>query len=213
MNFPFTTVTREQTAAQAAAFARLAPGQAPASPRPLKHAAVAITLVEAESPHGETAFLLTRRVSNLRSHSGQWALPGGRCDAGETVIDAALRELDEEVGLRLKPSDVLGMLDEYPTRSGYLITPVIVWAAAGARVVRNPAEVAAVYRIPLADIVKPDVISFEKIPESERPIVRILINGGFVNAPTAALLYQFRELLCGRTTRVAQYEQPVFAWR
>jgi hypothetical protein len=76
----------------------------------------------------------------------------------------------------------------YPTRSGYLITPVIVWAREGARVVRNPAEVAAAYRIPLADIVKPDVISFEKIPESERPIVRILINGGFVNAPTAALL-------------------------
>lgn len=213
MNFRFTATTREKINAQAAAFVRTGFG-APGGPTaPLKSAAVAIVLVEAEAPHGETAFLLTRRVSNLRSHSGQWALPGGRCDAGETVIDAALRELDEEVGLRLRPSDVLGLLDEYPTRSGYLITPVIAWAGAGARVVHNPAEVAAVYRIPLADIVKPDVISFETIPESERPIVRILINGGFVNAPTAALLYQFRELLCGRTTRVAQYEQPVFAWR
>jgi hypothetical protein len=108
---------------------------------------------------------------------------------------------------------VLGQLDEYPTRSGYLITPVVVWAGAGASLNPSPAEVAAVYRIPLADIVKDDVISFERIPESDRPIVRILINGGHVNAPTAALLYQFRELLCGRTTRVAHYEQPVFAWR
>jgi len=213
MKFPFTAAMREQIAAKAAAFVRLAAGSPAASPARLKQAAVAIALVEAESPRGETAFLLTRRVANLRSHSGQWALPGGRCDKGETVIDAALRELDEEVGLQLKPADVLGELDEYPTRSGYLITPVIAWAGADARIAHNPAEVAAVYRIALADIVKPDVISFERIPESDRPIVRILINGGFVNAPTAALLYQFRELLCGRTTRVAQYEQPVFAWR
>jgi 8-oxo-dGTP pyrophosphatase MutT (NUDIX family) len=223
MDFAFTPATRARIAAQAAAFARLAPAPfaltkderllATAAAPTKKPAAVAIALTEADAPRTDTAFLLTRRVSNLRSHGGQWALPGGRCDAGETVIDAALRELDEEVGLSCAPADVLGLLDDYPTRSGYLITPVIVWAGAGARVQKNPAEVASVHRIPLADIVKPDVISFEKIPESDRPIVRILINGGHVNAPTAALLYQFRELLCGRTTRVADYEQPVFAWR
>src|SRR5437762_5025762 len=210
MDFQFNATTRQQLAAQCAAFPRLVPAEPSAG---LKHAGVAIALIESEKPRSDAAFLLTRRGSNLRAHGGQWALPGGRCDAGETVVDAALRELEEEVGLKCEPSDVLGLLDDYPTRSGYLITPVVVWSAASARLKPNPAEVAAVYRIPLTDIVANDVISFERIPESDRPIVRILINGGFVNAPTAALLYQFRELVCGRTTRVAQYEQPVFAWR
>jgi 8-oxo-dGTP pyrophosphatase MutT (NUDIX family) len=211
MDLSFGPATRSRIGAQAAAFERQAVSSLTIAPK--KPAAVAIALVPADGPRDDTAFLLTKRVSSLRAHSGQWALPGGRCDAGETVIDAALRELEEEVGLACAPADVLGLLDEYPTRSGYLITPVVVWAPGAAPVKANPAEVASVHRIPLADIIRDGVISFERIPESDRPIVRILINGGHVNAPTAALLYQFRELLCGRTTRVAHYEQPVFAWR
>ena len=132
---------------------------------------------------------------------------------GETVAQAALRELDEELGLRLPEDAVLGTLDDYPTRSGYLITPVVMWAGRGARVKPNPDEVASVHRIPLTDIAPIDVVSFVSIPESDRQVVRILINGNHVNAPTAALIYQFREVLAGRQTRVADYEQPVFAWR
>src|SRR4029450_10505388 len=93
----------------------------------LKHAAVAITLVETEDGSGETALILTGRVAGLRSHGGQWALPGGRIDAGETPAHGALRELAEEIGLALTPDDILGTLDDYPTRSGYLITPLVVW--------------------------------------------------------------------------------------
>src|ERR1700733_235451 len=76
---------------------------------------------------GGAAFLLCRRASRLSSHAAQWALPGGRLDPGETPVDAALRELDEEVGIRLPASMVWGVLDDYPTRSGYVITPGGIW--------------------------------------------------------------------------------------
>jgi 8-oxo-dGTP pyrophosphatase MutT (NUDIX family) len=179
----------------------------------LKHAAVAITIVETAAGSGEAGFLLTRRAKTLRGHAGQWALPGGRCDPGETPAEAALRELHEELGLHLAATDVLGMLDDYPTRSGYCITPVIVWCADAAAIAPNPTEVASVHRIPLAEVAHPEAVSFVSIVESERRVVRIRIAGDLVHAPTAAVLYQFGELLVGRHTRVADLEQPVFAWR
>ena len=119
----------------------------------------------------------------------------------------------EEIGLALDSDSVLGMLDDYPTRSGYLITPVVVWAADSARLVPNPAEVASVHRIALTDIEHADAFNFTSIPESDRAVIRFRHDGDFIHAPTAALIYQFREVLAGRHTRVAELEQPVFAWR
>ena len=207
---PFDDATRRNIAARCAAFARLPE----ADPAPaLKRAAVAIALVEAGEGKGGTALLLTRRAAGLRAHRSQWALPGGRCDAGETPVEAALRELHEELGLELGPADVLGLLDDYPTRSGYLITPVMVWAAAGAAIAPNPEEVASVHRIALEDIERADAFDFVAIPESSRRVIRFGHAGQFIHAPTAALIYQFREVLAGRDTRVAELEQPVFAWK
>jgi 8-oxo-dGTP pyrophosphatase MutT (NUDIX family) len=209
MTYPFDEDTQCDIARRCAAFPRLASDGAPS----LTRAAVAIALVEAERSAGETAFVLTRRTADLRAHRNQWALPGGRCDAGETPAAAALREMHEEVGLNLGADAVLGLLDDYPTRSGYLITPVVVWAGEGARLHPNAAEVASVHRIPLADVVKADAFDFVTIPESDRRVVRVRIDRHLIHAPTAAVIYQFRELIAGRTTRVADLEQPVFAWR
>jgi 8-oxo-dGTP pyrophosphatase MutT (NUDIX family) len=209
MNWPFDEPTRRNIAARCAAFARLPAGDpAPA----LKRAAVAVTLVETDDGSG-TALLLTRRAASLRTHRSQWALPGGRCDEGETPIEAALRELHEELGLELASSDVLGLLDDYPTRSGYLMRPVVAWAAAGRALSPNPAEVASVHRIALADIAADDAFDFTSIPQSTRRVIRFRHAGQFIHAPTAAVIYQFREVLAGRDTRVNELEQPVFAWK
>jgi 8-oxo-dGTP pyrophosphatase MutT (NUDIX family) len=210
MLHPFTEAFRRQVADRCAALPRLAMD---ASALGLKPAAVAITLVEGEGAAGAAAFLLTERAAGLRAHSGQWALPGGRCDGAESVLAAALRELEEEVGVRLGEQAALGLLDDYPTRSGYLVTPVVLWGGADVVLRPNPAEVAAVYRVALADIAREDAVDFVSIPESDRRVVRVYIEGSRVHAPTAAFLYQFRELLAGRVTRVADLEQPVFAWR
>ncbi len=209
MTWPFLDTTRRNIAERCAAFTRAAASEpAPA----LKRAAVVIALTEADTA-GATALLLTLRAAGLRAHSNQWALPGGRCDEGETPVEAALRELHEELGLELGAGDVLGLLDDYPTRSGYLITPVVLWANTRAAISANPEEVASVHRVALEAIEPADAFDFIAIPESDRRVIRFRHFGQFIHAPTAALIYQFREVLAGRDTRVAELEQPVFAWK
>jgi 8-oxo-dGTP pyrophosphatase MutT (NUDIX family) len=172
-------------------------------------AAVAIALSGSD---GETAIWLTRRTPKLRAHPGQFALPGGRLDVGEDAIAAALRELHEELGVAADRSQCLGLLDDYATRSGYVITPVVVRVSDGQRLTLNPSEVAELHRIPLTELDVPP--RFLRIPESDRPVIQLPLAGHLVHAPTAAVLYQFREVaLHGRDTRVADLEQPVFAWR
>jgi 8-oxo-dGTP pyrophosphatase MutT (NUDIX family) len=163
---------------------------------------------------GGAAFLLCRRASRLSSHAAQWALPGGRVDPGETAIDAALRELDEEVGVRLPDSTVLGLLDDYPTRSGYVITPVVVWGGGRLDLRPAPDEVVAVYRVGLHQLLRDDSPRFISIPESPRPVVQIPLGNDLIHAPTGAVLLQLRWLcLEGRHDPVDSLEQPVFAWK
>jgi 8-oxo-dGTP pyrophosphatase MutT (NUDIX family) len=177
-----------------------------------KSAAVALVLLPDEEGRG--CFLLTKRAPTLRAHTGQWALPGGRIDAGESPHAAALRELHEELGLRLGEETVLGVLDDYPTRSGFVITPVVFWAPAPGSLAPNPAEVARVHKVPLEALDAPDVPRFISIPESDRPVIQLPILGALIHAPTAALIYQMREVVShGRSTRVDHLEQPVWAWR
>jgi 8-oxo-dGTP pyrophosphatase MutT (NUDIX family) len=163
---------------------------------------------------GRACLLLTKRAATLRSHTRQWALPGGAIDAGEAAAEAALRELAEEVNLALGRDEVLGLLDDYPTRSGYVITPVVVWAGGDVELQPNPAEVASVHRVPLDDLDAPDVPRLVQIPESDRPVIQLPILSTLVHAPTAAIVFQVREVVVhGRPTRVDHFEQPVWAWQ
>lgn len=163
---------------------------------------------------GGAAFLLCRRASRLSSHSGQWALPGGRLDSGESPIDGALRELDEELGLRLRSDAVIGLLDDYPTRSGYVITPVVVWGGDDVRLTPSPNEVVAVYRIGLHALASGEP-RFVTIPESDRPVIQLPLGADLIHAPTGAVLLQFRWIAMEARVneRVDHLEQPVFAWR
>ena len=189
-------------------------------------AAVAVALVEEGTGAGVpgipdptgwspcAALLLTRRATTLRRHAGQWALPGGRIDEGESPEAAALRELQEEVGLCIAPDQVLGTLDDYVTRSGFVITPVVVWGGAAATLAVNAQEVASVHRIPVAEFMRDDAPLLEPSEDPGRQILRMPVGGSWIAAPTAAVLYQFREVcIAGRMTRVDHFDQPLFARR
>jgi len=196
---------RAAVAANLAGFARIA------ADRPdLKPASVAVCVLPADT--GDV-LLITRRAADLRTHAGQWALPGGRRDPGESVEQAALRELGEETGVDAAPGDILGMLDDYVTRSGYVITPVVVWGGTADGVLAGPAsEVTQVFQIPLADLdVEPQFVS---IPESDAPVIKLPLFNRYVHAPTAAIIYQFCQVaLHGKLVRVAHFEAPIFAWK
>ena len=195
----------------------------------LRRAAVALVLVDtgfgADLPgfaaHGswqhDAAFLLTRRATTLSRHAGQWALPGGRIDDGESAAAAARRELHEELGLAMGPSQLLGRLDDYTTRSGYVITPFVLWADAGPEpaLTPDPSEVASVHRIPLTELQRADAPLLDPPHEGHhQPVLRMPLGEHWVAAPTAAVLYQFSEwCLHGRPTRVAHFDQPRFSWR
>lgn len=191
-----------------------------------RHAAVALAITDEgegaqvkglsvpEAWSSEAAFILTRRAASLGNHAGQWALPGGRVDAGESVEEAALREMWEEVGLRLPPEAVLGRLDDFVTRSGFRMSPVVVWAGPVPALQPNAAEVASIHRIRIEEFMREDAPHLEASEDPQRPIMRMPIGAAWIAAPTAALIYQFREVcVLGRLTRVAHFDQPVFARR
>jgi 8-oxo-dGTP pyrophosphatase MutT (NUDIX family) len=163
---------------------------------------------------GGASFLLCRRAVGMRRHAGQWALPGGRLDEGEEPLDAALREVEEELGLSLGPDNVVGWLDDYESRSGFVISPVVLWCEGMPELVPDPDEVFAVYRIGLhaLEASEPRLIP---IPESELPVLQMPLGNDLIHAPTGAILLQFQRVaLLGRNgERVDGYEEPVFAWR
>ena len=189
-------------------------------------AAVAVTVTDAGNGadlpglprydrwHDEAALILTRRSAMLRNHPGQWAFPGGRLDAGETPVETALREMHEEISVALEQAAVLGRLDDFVTRSGFVMSPIVVWGGPRLELWPNPQEVASVHRIPLTELLREDAPRLDPTDDGGHPILRMPVGSDYIAAPTAAVIYQFREVcLLGRPTRVAHFEQPRFAWR
>ncbi len=191
-----------------------------------KNAAVAVVVTNCQQPADidevvfdpdacdQAAFILTTRSDRLNNHRGQRAFPGGRIDNGETAEQAALRELEEEIGLKLGTEHILGRLDDYATRSGYAITPIVLWGGSNLQMMANPDEVETIHAVPIKELLRYDAPMLETIPESEHPVLKMPLGSRWFAAPTAAIAYQFREVaILGKSTRVAHFEQPYFAWR
>ncbi len=179
----------------------------------LRRAAVIIVVVRLEEGD-EAGVLLTYRPPNLRRHAGQYALPGGRMDEGETVAETALRELREELGMTLDASRIIGTLDDFPTRSGFRITPLVAWGEADPVIKPDPVEVERVLRIPLAELDRPQIPHLQPSSDGEHPVMSAPLPtlGHHLYAPTAAMMYQFREVaLRGEAPRVSHFHQPHFA--
>ncbi|EME22023.1 NUDIX hydrolase [Rhodococcus triatomae] len=205
---PGRRLRRDECEARVTAFDRLA-----VPDTGTRRAAVALAVVTDDDG---SRLLLTRRPPKMRAHAGQFALPGGSIDPGETPEDAAVRELAEELGVQAGADSVLGLLDDYVTRSGFVITPVVVWLGEpDGPIVPNPDEVAVVFEVGMEEVdVDPLIQPVPGAPDGSAPFLRWPFRGGAMFAPTAALIHQFREVvLHGRGTRVAEFAQPDFAAR
>ena len=195
------TDPRSAMARRLADFERLA---LPSNGKP--RAAVAIVV----SPTQEgPAFILTKRARHLRRNPGNYALPGGHVDAGETIEAAAIRETREELGVVLGHDAVLGLLDDFETLTGRVVTPVVLWSASALALHPDPEEVDAAWLVPISQLEQPGCLRFVDNPAGGARILQMRVRDVWINAPTAAWLFQFRELaLHGRPVRVHGVGQP-----
>ena len=179
-----------------------------ASPLARTPAAVAIVLVTSD---GVPSVPMFQRPLNMSRHAGQMALPGGKVHVGETVEECAIREVDEELGLVLNRADVLGLLDDFDTQSGFTITPVVIWSAADVSDLKpSKDEVLRLFVTGVPEL--RETVAAAALGSTEEFSLRFRRVEVF--APTAAILYQFSEVaLDGRACRVADFYQPPFTHR
>jgi 8-oxo-dGTP pyrophosphatase MutT (NUDIX family) len=175
-----------------------------------RRAAVAVTVLGVDT---EPRVLVLKRAAR-GLNAGQWALPGGKLEPGEDAVAGALRELEEEAGIRADGGHVAGLLDDYVTASGFCITPVVVLAPPGVRPRRNAREVQSLHPIALARLLADDVPRWRPTAGGGRLLQMPLRHDMVVHAPTGAILLQFREVaLRGAELRIDDLLQPEFTHR
>jgi 8-oxo-dGTP pyrophosphatase MutT (NUDIX family) len=164
----------------------------------LREAAVLIPLVMHES--GATV-LLTRRTSHLHDHAGQISFPGGGIEEHDpSPVAAALRETEEEVGLRAESVEVLGSLPRYATATGYVVTPVVGLVTPGFSLAVDAFEVEEVFEPPLAFLMDPAnherrLVDFDGMRRTFYAMPYGAARRYFIWGATAAMLRNFYHLL------------------
>ncbi|WP_051047119.1 NUDIX hydrolase [Nocardia asiatica] len=191
----------------------------------------AVVLCVVEEPDGPLSVIVIKRAYRGRN-AGQWGLPGGRVDEGETAAQAALRELHEEVGLRARPDDLLGALDDFPAASGFAITPLVLALTDASRTRPNPDEVYSVHLVDLArlaaedtprwvraeDAVRQAQLRDDAAPADGTGLLQMRLGPKMtIHPPTGAMLWQFREVVllgtAASAARVAHFSQPDWTHR
>jgi 8-oxo-dGTP pyrophosphatase MutT (NUDIX family) len=176
----------------------------------MRRAGVVLCVVEHD---GALCVIVIKRAYRGRN-AGQWGLPGGRLDDGETPVQTALRELHEEIGLQVDPAQVLGRLDDFPAASGFAITPVVVAVTDPGPILPSPDEVHSVHYVELSRLAADDTPRWVPQPDGTRLLQLRLRHDMVVHAPTGAMLWQFREVvLLGRHVRVSEFLQPDWTHR
>ncbi|WP_419829507.1 CoA pyrophosphatase [Methylobacterium sp.] len=174
-------------------------GSAVIPPPPHRRAAVLVPVVFRTDG---LRLVLTQRAANLRDHSGQVALPGGKIDPADPgPADAALREAHEEIGLAPDSVRLLGYLDPYLSGTGFLVTPVIGVVPADAAFTPNPSEVADVFEVPMPVLMDRDryVLQARVWQGRTRRYYALTFEDRLIWGVTAGILNNLRERLYPET--------------